>query len=411
MPFALSDLKSEVKRRATKNQGGTQFDTGIVNTINTSMWRVAREARWRSLRRQTTFNTVSAYSTGTGAATITNNSASFSVVGATFLTNDIRIGRFIKFDGSAKYYKIATITSETAGTLDQVFDGTSSTTAAYSILGQEEYVLPIQIGHSAFFWHRAYGYPRIMDYIPSQTFYRSGALDVLQNIPVGYRMWGMDSTLEQLKSASVITISSSTSADTSIAVTVFGIVSGYPDYEIITTNGSDGTTTSAGSKSFSSVERIVKNQSTTGRITATANSANVTVAVLPVGNTTTGPYYTKIQLYPLPISVFPIVCDYYKLPYQLVNDGDVSELGEEFSEAIILLATTKLKAEQNQSEDADYFKLYQDEISSLKKTNVDKIDWAPHLLRPNDMGYDRWTGGLRPQQVGSGGMYGYSSRY
>src|SRR5260221_2008180 len=102
MAFAFSDLKSEVKRRATKNQGGTQFDTGIANTINTSMWRVAREARWRSLRRQTTFDTVKAYSTGTGAAALTVNSKNFTVTGATFLTDDVRIGRFIKFDGSAK---------------------------------------------------------------------------------------------------------------------------------------------------------------------------------------------------------------------------------------------------------------------------------------------------------------------
>ena len=73
MAFTFSDLKVEVKRRATKNQGGTQFDSGIANTINTSMWRVAREARWRSLRRTATFNTVTTYTTGTGAVTATLN--------------------------------------------------------------------------------------------------------------------------------------------------------------------------------------------------------------------------------------------------------------------------------------------------------------------------------------------------
>jgi hypothetical protein len=57
---------------------------------------------------------------------------------------------------------------------------------------------------------------------------------------------------------------------------------------------------------------------------------------------------------------------YYKLPYQLVNDGDVTELGEEFSEAIILLSVAKMNAEQNKKEDADFFKLYQDEINNLK---------------------------------------------
>jgi hypothetical protein len=409
MAFAFSDLKAEVKRRATKNQGGTQFDTGIANTINTSMWRVAREARWRSLRRTTTFNTVTTYTTGTGACAATNGSKNITVTGATFLTDDIRIGRYIKITGSAKYFKIVTITGETTLTIDQNFDGTTTTTAAYSILPQEEYVLPIQIGHSAFFWHRQYGRPYQMIYNPAQEFYGSGALDIMTNIPVNYRMWGMDSTLEQVKQPSVITISSSSSSDTSVSVTVFGIVSGYPDYEIITTNASNGTTTVAGSKSFSFVERITKNSATVGRITCTANSANVTVGVLPVGNTTTGPNYAKIQLYPLPNAVFPVNCFYYKLPYQLVNDGDISELGEEFSEAIILLATAKLKAEQNQKEDADYFKFYQDEIDSLKKTNVDKIDWMPNLKRPNGQSSNLYTGMFSPIQTGSGGFYSWGS--
>lgn len=412
MAFAFSDLKTEVKRRATKNQGGTQFDTGIANAINTSMWRVAREAKWRSLRRTATFNTVTTYTTGTGACSATNGSKNITVTGATFLTDDVRIGRYIKINGSARYYKILTITGETTLTIDQNFDGTTTTTAAYSIMPQEEYVLPIQIGHSAFFWHRQYGYPLQLQYMPAQEFYGNGVLDILTNIPMSYRMWGVDCVLEQVKAASVITIASSSSSDTSIAVTVFGIVSGYPDYEIITTNASNGTTSTAGSKSFSLVERITKNQTTVGRITCTSNSANVTVGVLPIGATTTGPFYTKVQVYPLPNAVFPINCFYYKLPYQLVNDGDVPELGEEFSEAIILLATCKLKAEQNQSEDADYFKLYEDEIKSLKSTNVDKIDWNIRLQRP-DLGNNSelWTGGLRSNQVGSGGMYAWGSSY
>lgn len=408
MPFSFSDLKSEVKRRATMNQGGPQFDVGIANVINTSMWRVAREAKWRSLRRTTTFSTIAPYSTGSGAAIVTHNSINVTITGATFLTDDVRIGRYITFSGSGKFFKIATITGNTTLTLNELFDGTSSSTNTYSILGQEEYVLPIQIGHSAFFWHRGYGYPLQMKYMPTQTFYNAGIIDTLQNIPVSYRMWGMDSALEQVKAPSVITISSSSSSDISISVTVFGTVSGYPDYEIIKTNGVDGTTTVNGLKTFSYIERIVKNATTVGRITCTSNSANITVGVLPIGNTTTGPYYTKVQVYPLPNIVFPINCFYYKLPYQLVNDGDVPEIGEEFSEAIILLATAKMNAEQNKKEDADFFKLYQDEINSLKRTNVDKIDFFPKLKPPMQDGWDSFTGGLRYAQIGGNGQYGPS---
>lgn len=410
MAIAFSDLKTEVKRRATKNQGGTQFDAGIAIAINTSMWRIAREARWRTLRRKQTFSTVTAYTTGTGAVSVTNNSTSVTVTGATFQTDAIKVGRYIKFSGSGKYYRIVTITGQTTLTIDQVYDGTTSLTATYSILPQEEYVLPIQIGHSCFLWHRAYGVPTMLRYMPDQSFYSSGALDVLTNIPIAYRMWGVDTNLQQVSQASVITISSSSSSDTNISITVFGTVSGYPDYEIITTNSSNGTTTVAGSKSFSAVERIVKNSATIGRITCTANSAVDTVAVLPVGNTTSGPMYSKVQLYPLPSAVFPVNVEYYKLPYMLVNDGDVSELGEEFSEAIILLATAKLKAEQNQSEDTDYYKMYADELTSLRRTNVDKIDWNSILQSPMGDYWNGFTGGLRSVQVGSGGNFAWPGR-
>ncbi len=404
MAFTFSDLKSEVKRRATKNQGGTQFDTGIENTINTSLWRIAREACWRSLRRETSFDTVAKYNTGTGAVALTNNSKNVTVTGATFLTDDVKVKRYTKFSNSSKFFKIATITGETTFTLDQVCDGTTTSTGTYSILGQEEYVLPIQVGHSCLLWHRGYGYPITLKYIPTMSFFDSTPIDTMENIPTHYRMWGMNTNVEELLAPSVISVSSSSTADTSKSITVFGVVSGYPDYEIINTNASDGTIAVNGTKTFSSVERIVRSQETTGRITCTANSGNATIAVLPVGKTTTGPLYTKIQLYPLPNQVFPINVLYYKLPYQLVNGGDVPEIGEEFSEAIILLSTAKMKGEQNQKEMKMFYDMYRDEINSLKKTNVDKLDWKPNLQRPYPSG-NIIRGDVYPQQIGS--MYGW----
>lgn len=409
MAFCYSDLQEEVLRRAMRNQGGGQYTTAIKNAINLSMWRIARDAKWRTLRREKTFNTVTTYSTGSQNATLVNGSINFTLGDATLLTSDIRVGRYIKFNGSVVYFKIATITSETTGTLNQVWDGASTTTAAWSVSPQEEYVLPIQIGHSAFLWHRKYGMPKIMKYVPAYDFYDAGVLDILTNIPVSYRMWGVGAALEQVKAPSVITVFSTSTADTNIAITIFGNVSGYPDYEIINTNSLSGTTTVSGIKIFSSVERIVKNQNTVGRINIVANSTNTIVGVLPVGNTTTGPVYTKVQVYPLPNSVFPINVYYYKLPYQLVNDGDVPELGEEFIEAIILLASAKMKAEQNQTEDGQAFmELYMDEIKSLKQTNLDKIDFKAILKQPGDGDNDVFQGGLRFSQVGGSGQYGGS---
>lgn len=513
MAFTFGDMASEVLRMALRNQSGGQYTIAIQNAINLSMWTIARENKWRTLRRKASFNTITTYfngvtsaltinamnannyanstvawPTGQGPASCATNSNVFSVSGATFISDGIQVGRWIKFDGSVYYFKIASITSETTGTLNQVYDGPTSTGLGYAIMPQEEYTLPIQIGHSCFLWHRKYGMPKVMDYVPAFDFYKAGVLDILTNIPVTYRMWGVDAAIQQPINSSVITISSSVSTDTNIAVTVFGKVNGYPDYEIITTNANNGTTAVSGLKAFSSVERIVKNQATTGlitvnsnystntysfsvsgittpplvgntytnngvtftityvyvtgqvgsyigKITATGisvpltsgtltrtsgigdstiafsayNQQNVTIGVLPVGITTTGPQYSKIQVYPLPNWIFPIYVYFYKMPYQLVNAGDVPEIGEDFTQAIILLAVARLKAEQNQAQDsANFMQLYQQEINSLKKSNLDKIDWKMVLKMPGEDGGDQFTGGLRFSQIGGSGQYGGS---
>ncbi len=222
MAFSFSDLQQEVLRRAIRNQAGGQFDTAIKNAINLSMWRIARDAKWRTLRRSAVFPTVTTYSTGSKNATLTKGSINFTLGDATLISSGIHIGRYIKFDGSVIYFKIATITSETTGTLDQVWDGSNTTTAAWSVSPQEEYVLPIQIGHSAFLWHRKYGMPKIMKYVPAYDFYEAGVLDILTNIPVSYRMWGVGAAIEQVIAPSAMTISSSSSLDKNISVTIFG---------------------------------------------------------------------------------------------------------------------------------------------------------------------------------------------
>ena len=249
----------------------------------------------------------------------------------------------------------------------------------------------------------------MLSYISDQNFYGRGIFNTTTSIPNAYRMWGEDWVIEQVKEPSVVTIVSSAAADQNIEVTVFGTVSGYPDFEIITTNSSDGTTPVAGSKSFSEVERVVKAASSAGRITATANSGNTNLAVLPVGDTTSGIKYTKMQLYPLPNRVFPINIQYYKDPYRLVNDGDVSELGQEFDEALILMSASKINYETNKDEGDDFMRMYKDEVRSLKKHNVDKIDWFPSLHSRRNNGIGRVHPNLLYQQAGP--HFGRSSRF
>lgn len=402
MALNYSGLQEEVLRRATRNQSGGVYDDAAKNIINSSLFRVAREAKWRQLRREGQFETVAAYTTGSGGGTFTNDSKNVTIVGATFLTDNVQPGRLIKLQGDSYVNTIATITGETTLTLERAYAGTTvAGTGTYSIYPQEEYNLPIQSTHRCFLWHEQYGYPFLMEFTTDQTFIGSGITRDNGNIPTHYRMWGEDMVRNQVKSASTLAIASSDTNDTSIDVTIFGTVSGYPDYETITTNGTNGTTSVAGTKSFSEVERVVKTSNTVGRITVTADSGNTTVAVLTAGNITPGIMYSKVRLYPLPSDVFPINVWFYKDPYRLVNNNDVHELGQDFDEAIILLSVARINYENNKQAGDKFMLMYKDEIRSLKKKNIDKIDFLRTLRRGMRVGHRGYPHRyLSPQQVG-----------
>jgi len=378
------ELQQEVARRATRNNS-TQFTQAIKNVINAALLRLGREAYWRVLRKKTTLSTITSYTEGDGACAATEGSANVTVTGATFITDDIQPGRLITIEGSTKVYTVKNITGETTLVLDQNFDGETGTTLTYEILPQEEYNLPIQVTHRCFLWHEDYGYPYRMNYIQDQEFIGFGIDRTQTGTPTHYRMWGSDNVIEQLKEASVVSVVSSSASDTAVQVTIYGIVSGYPDQETITTNGTNSV---SGSKSFTSVERIVRNSASVGRVTVSGNTGNTTLAVLPVGDGTDGIVYRKIQLYPLPDAVFPINVYYYKDVYPLVNDNDVHEFGADFDEAIICLACSKIQLETGQVEGTNFYTLYQDELKSLKRTNVDKIDYTGMLKRAGHGRFD-----------------------
>ncbi len=379
--FTFKDLQDEIKRRATRDQSGTQFDTAVKNLINTTLFRISREAYWRALRRQSSFDTVSEYTEGTGAVTVSDGSASVSVTGATLETDLVNVGRYVQLGGSTKLYQIETITDETDFTVNVAYDGDDATDQEYKIYGQHEYNAPIQSGRIALIWHEEEGYAQILDYLPRSEFLSTGIVVPEGATPTHYTMWGESMAIQQPNQGKTLEVLSSSASDTSIAITIFGIVSGFPDFETITVTG---TSAVSGSKVFTSVERIVKASTSVGRITVRDSDINRTIATIPANDTTAGLLYKKLQLWPCPDSVFPINSMYYKDPYRLVNDNDVHELGHNFDEAIILMCVAKIKYESNQKEGDRFVQMYADEIKSLKKDNADKLDWIPTLRRQRE---------------------------
>ena len=400
--YTFLDIQNEIKRRAVRDQSGTTYDTSIKNAINTSLFRISREATWRMMRRTSNFDTVTSYTTGSGGASATTSSTTVLLGGASLLTDNVRTGRVIKLSGSSQYYDVRTITGSTSLTVDKLWSASTTTNMTYEIYPQEEYNLPIQAGHRMFLWHEDYGYPYQLEYITDGDFFARGLDRWEKGTPERYRMWGEDMVIQQPKNTGTLTVFSNALADSGLTVTVFGQSGGYPAYETISLNAAAGTTATTGSVSFSSVERVVKNATSSGRIGVYADAnTSTTVAVLPIGDTTGGILYKKVKLHPLPTRVFPVNVYYYKDPYRLVNDNDIHELGQEFDEAIILLSVAKIKAEDGQGEAVNYYSLYQDEIRNLKKTNVEKFDWYPTLQSPYGSRRSQPHPHLSYRQIGS----------
>jgi hypothetical protein len=405
------ELQQEVLRRATRDQGGTQFTTASKNVINSSLFRIARDAPWRQMRRNATVTTKTDYVTGTnyGYATLTSGSNIVGITNGRLLQDNIEINRRIKFSDSSTYYYIRNIISDTQMVIDKTWVSATTTTSNYGILPQMEYNLPIQSGTRTFLWHEDYGFPTKMTYITDQMFYEISYFLTIKNVPLYYRMWGEDMSIKQLTTSSNLTFSSSSTSDTSQKVTVFGVVDGFPVSETISLNG---TTTVTSTNKFTKIERVAKNDSTLGRVTVTGNSGWTNVAIIPQGDATAGILYKKIQIYPLPVRSFDINVSYYKDPFRLVGDGDIHELGQEFDEAIILLSVSKLKGETEQAGAGSFYSMWQEEMRSLRRVNCDKIDWKPGLRKP----FSKSSGlvantGLLYNQVGSSGSFGPASRH
>ena len=152
--------------------------------------------------------------------------------------------------------------------------------------------------------------------------------------PYAYIVGALSWVKAQPTSASVITVSSSSTSDVAQQVRINGIVAGEEDSELFTLNG---TTAVVGTKSFTEVFTVAKGDTTEGNVTVTA--AAVTITTIPAK--ALSKQYQPIILYPIPSAVEAFRVRGIRRPRQLVYKQDFPDLPEIYHELIILGAVIR----------------------------------------------------------------------
>ena len=182
----------------------------------------------------------------------------------------------------------------------------------------------------------------------------------------------------QPTSASVITVVSDSTSDTATSyVTITGFVSGELQQETLTLNG---TSSVAGSKSFTAIERIVKHADTgitiVGTITVTSNSAAVTVAVIPPQYES--PTHLWFEFHPIPTAAqtYAVRSDMRKP--DLIDDSDWPEIDEDFHSMIVWGAGAQCLPNAGKGAQAD--RLHRDYMKALDEIGGTQ-DSHPNRIR------------------------------
>mgnify|MGYP001569621582 CR=1 FL=1 len=139
--------------------------------------------------------------------------------------------------------------------------------------------------------------------------------------PSYYTLYGIDYVNNQPSAASVVTVVSSSAADTTQTVQIIGISSGVEAAETLTLNCAVNV---VGTTSFTSLRRITKSATTTGRITATTNAGVVTNVIIPPRRILVE--YQPIRLWPVPAGIYTIYVRYIRNPIPMRDASDIPDL-------------------------------------------------------------------------------------
>lgn len=135
-----------------------------------------------------------------------------------------------------------------------------------------------------------------------------------QTAPYSYTIYESP-VLVQPTAASVVTIASSSTADISQSVTIRGQVNSAEEVETLTLNGTSPVT---GSKSFTLIKAISKDE-TTGAVTVTCNAQTVAI----IDPELKACRFKRIRFFGVPTYDTTVSIPYHIQPLPMVNAGDI----------------------------------------------------------------------------------------
>jgi hypothetical protein len=207
-----------------------------------------------------------------------------------------------------------------------------------------------------------------------------------------FTLWGRTAVQNQPAAASVVTIVSSSAADSgaSKAITIRGVASGAVTSETI---NPDGTTPAVGSTSFSKILGVTKAAAWTGTLTVSAGAVTC-LTLLP---NEYGRSYQQLFLLGSPSTADEIEYRFYRLPKPLTNPNEITDLPPGHEQLLVWDALLLLAAYDGRLDAArkSEWKDWQAEAElTLNQSfiEIQSIEAEPQFIRNTDDDADTGNG-------------------
>lgn len=260
---------------------------------------------------------------------------------------------------------------------------TLTTTAAQNYI-----VMPLDFDSAMNVWHEQYTNEELMEIMSLKDFRSLDKNTSLTGNPERVAFAPSTGILAQPSSASQITVYSSSTTDKTQHISIYGISNGLPYNESVQLDNTGYALTTA---TFTRVDKVTKSASTVGRISVESNVGTVTVATMPAGLLSNSLEYTLMYMYPYSSTAISMYMDYFRKQYWLEDDFDVTLLGDDFDEAILLYGDWLL------TQNEERLVQYKDMIKDLKS----KYNFTPGAI------YEKVP--LNGRSIG--GFHNYESGY